>query len=55
MPLRVHLSHQPEGAEPMIIPDDEIAALQAQGLVVGEPEPVEDPAQPVLPVADKEN
>ena len=40
----------------MIIPDDEIEALKAQGLVVGEPEPIEeDPAQPVLPVADKEN
>jgi len=32
--------------EPFIVPDDEVDSLRAQGLLEGEPEPVEDPAPP---------
>jgi hypothetical protein len=55
MPLRVHLTIHPEGHEGLIVDEGEVASLQSQGLLVGEPEPVEDPAQPALPMADKEN
>lgn len=44
MPLRVHLSIHPEGHEGLIVPEEEIDTLRAQGLLDGEPEPVEDPA-----------
>ena len=57
MPLRVHLTIHPENHEGQIVPEEEIPALQAQGLLVGEPEPIEDPAppKPAPPAADKEN
>jgi hypothetical protein len=41
MPLRVKLKIR---EEPFIVGDDEIGTLRAQGLLDGEPEPVEDEA-----------
>lgn len=39
--------------EPFIVPDDEVDSLRAQGLLEGEPEPVEDSAPPATPQLPK--